>query len=167
MLEESSPKGRPDTELIDGLRVLPCLTEPAALDAEWHRCRRQAHHLIILETAHSVLAIGVLLVVALCGIVAITHTAVMTGAVALPLGLGLALTISLLLLGLAFRARLSREILSQHIVRLECARRNARRDSPQPYRTAAPVAEATCTYCLFDELHSIDLSRIRSAARSG
>lgn len=167
MLEESSPNVRSETDDIDGLRVLPYRSDPAVLDAEWHRCRRRAHHLLMLETAQSMLAIGVLLVVALCGIVAITHTAVMTGAVALPLGLGLALTISMLLLGLAFRARLSREILSQRIVRLECARRNARRDAPQPYRTAAPVAEATCTYCLFDELHSIDVARIRAAARSG
>lgn len=166
MLEESSPNAPPASAHIDELRVLPCLTDPVALDVEWHRCRRQAHHLILIETAQSVLAIGVLVIVALCGIVAITHTAVMTGAVALPLGLGLALSISLLLLGLAFRARLDREMLSQHIVRLECARRSARRDAAQPYRTAA-VAEATCTYCLFDELHSIDLARVTSAARSG
>jgi hypothetical protein len=128
-----------------------------ALDAQWRRCRRYARSLAILEAVQAGLAIGVLVVVALCGIVAITHVAVATGAVALPLGLGLAVSLALALFGLALRARASHEIVRQEMFRLDCARRGARereRATPAgPYRTGASlgdVSPASCTRCLLE-----------------
>lgn len=126
--------------------------ELATLDAAWHRCRREARTLAVLELAQTSLAIAVLVVVALCGIVAITRTAVATGAVALPLGLGLALTIALTLFGLAFRVRMSHDVVSQDIFKLECARHTARErakleGSAHPYRVSVPAPGVLCTRC--------------------
>src|SRR4051812_15484320 len=86
--------------------------DPAALDAEWRRCTRDARALTILELAETSLAVGILVVVALCGIVAITHTALESGELGLPLGLGLAVTIGLSIFGFAFRVRMRHELLS-------------------------------------------------------
>jgi hypothetical protein len=107
-----------------------------------------------VELGLTTLAVGVLVVVALCGVVAITPTAVASGAVALPLGLGLAMTIALVLFGLAFRARMSQEVASHELFRLECARNSAaerERLGDSPYRAAPVPAGILCTRCLFDE----------------
>lgn len=128
--------------------------DPAVLDAQWRRCRREAQSLTMLELALMVLAVVVLVVVALCGIVAITHTAVASGALALPLGLGLAVTIALALLGLAFRVRISHEISSHELFRLDCARHSARERAKlgdSPYRVSLPWGASVCTRCLFEE----------------
>lgn len=129
-----------------------------SLDAQWQRCRRDARSLTILEVVQTAMAVGILIVVALCGIVAITHSAMETGAVALPLGLGLAVTIALVLFGLAFRVRMSHEVVSQDLYRLDCARRTEAererlRRAAGPYRTAGPSAGvAICTRCSFDPM---------------
>lgn len=129
----------------------------AALDAVWRRCQREVRRLTIIETALTIVGVAVLVVVALCGIVAITHTAVATGAVALPLGLGLAVTIALALLGLAARARMSHELVTHDLFRCECARRTAatllrEKQSDHPYRVPAHrTSAATCTTCVFEE----------------
>jgi hypothetical protein len=125
------------------------------LDAEWRRCRRDARTLTVLEVVQTALGVGILVVVAMCGIVAITHAAVVAGAVALPLGLALAVSIALLLLGLAFRIRVSHALLSQDLFRLDCARRSAAeqesasRAATGPYRRSAADAPGVCTRCLF------------------
>src|SRR3954464_15224677 len=112
--------------------------DPAALDAAWRRKRQSAHGLVVLELAETSLAVGILVVVALCGIVAITHTAVESGELGLPLGLRLAVPIALSIFGFAFRVRMSHEALSQEIYRLDCARRSpaglARQRVSHPYR---------------------------------
>lgn len=132
-----------------------------SLDAQWRRCRRDARSLVFLEVAQTALAVGILVVVALCGIVSITHSAVASGALALPLGLGLAVSIALVLLGLAFRVRMSHEMVSQELFRLDCARRSAAErerlrkaaEAEGPYRSAAsPVAPSICTRCLFEPI---------------
>lgn len=112
----------------------------------------------MLETVHAVLAVGILLVVALFGIVAVTRISVAVGSVGLPLGLGLAVTVALVLLGVALRVRMSYELASQDLFRLDCARRSAAerekaRGEAGPYRTAplAPVAPSTCVRCLFHD----------------
>ncbi|MDB5212109.1 MAG: hypothetical protein JWO86_36 [Myxococcaceae bacterium] len=123
------------------------------LELKWHRCQREARSLVLLELAQTALSVGILIIVALCGIVAITDTAVRAGAVALPLGLGLAVTISLTLLGLAFRTRMSLERSTRELFKLECALRTAaelRKVDAHPYRERAPSAGPLCTVCLFD-----------------
>lgn len=125
----------------------------AALDAEWRCRRRKARGLTLLELAETSLAVGILVIVALCGIVALTHTAVASGEVALPLGLGLAVTIALSILGLAFRVRMGHETLSQEIFKLDCARRAAaelarlRVSASHPYRAPAPSAAPAVPRC--------------------
>jgi hypothetical protein len=133
--------------------VEPSVPDPAALDAEWRRCRNEAHSLTILELAEISLAVGILVVVALCGIAALTQTGVASGALGLPLGLGLAVTVALSILGFAFRVRMSHEVLSQQIFRLDCARRTAAelaslRSSPHPYRASARSSGSRCMLCV-------------------
>lgn len=132
-----------------------------SLEAQWRRCRRDARSLAFLEMAQTALAVGILVFVALCGIVAITHSAVASGALALPLGLGLAVSVALVLLGLSFRVRMSHEIVSHELYRLDCARRTAAErerlrqaaEAEGPYRSAAPAdMPATCTRCVFEPL---------------
>ena len=130
--------------------------DPAALDAEWRRRRRAARGLTLLELAETTFAIGILVIVALCGIVAITQSAVAANEVGLPLGLGLSVTIALSILGFAFHVRMSHEVLSQEIFRLDCARRTAAdlarlRASSHPYRVPAASAASSgprCSLCL-------------------
>jgi hypothetical protein len=127
--------------------------DPLALDAAWRRCRREARGLLLLELAETSLAVGILVVVALCGIVAITHARVSSGELGLPLCLGLAVTIALSILGFAFRVRMSHELLSQEIFRLDCARRTAAElarlaDSAHPYRGPAASTGARCMLCI-------------------
>jgi hypothetical protein len=124
---------------------------PSALDAEWRRCRREARSLTLLELAETSLALGILIVVALCGIVAITHDAVATGELGLPLALGLAVTVALSILGFAFRLRMSRERLAEEIFRLNCARRTAaeiarRKREPHPYRQSGAPSTTCCGF---------------------
>jgi hypothetical protein len=127
--------------------------EFARLDAAWRRCRREAHRLMLIELALTVVGVGTLVVVAICGIVEMTHAAVIAGAVALPLGLALAVTIALTLLGLAARARMSHEIVTLDLVRCEHARRCAAERvragaDTHPYRMPSS-AFPTCTTCHF------------------
>ena len=127
--------------------------EVARLDAAWRRCRREAHRLMLIEMALTVIGVGTLVIVAVCGIVQITHAAVIAGAVALPLGLALAVTIALTLLGLAARARMSHELVTLDLFRCECARRCAAQraragEGTHPYR-APSSAFPTCTTCHF------------------
>src|SRR6476659_6246194 len=103
--------------------MLDDTTDP--LELKWHRRQREVRSLFLLELAQAALAVGILVTVALCGIVAITDTAVASGAVALPLGLGLAETIGLTLLGLAFRTRMSLERSTRELFKVECALRTA------------------------------------------
>ena len=124
-----------------------------ALDLKWQRRQREARSLFLLEVGQAALAVGTLVAVALCGIVAMTDTAVSSGAVGLPLGLGLAVTIALTLLGLAFRTRLSLEDSMRELYRLECAKRAAeelRNVEQHPYRERAPLTKPVCTACLFE-----------------
>jgi hypothetical protein len=135
----------------------PCAHDLAVLDADWHRCERDARHLMLLELALVIAGVGVLVVVAVCGIVAITHTAVETGAVAIPLGLGLSVTLALVLLGLSARARVGHELLMENIMILKYARRaaaaqRANGDVRQPYRVA-PSRWTPCPYCIFEDTH--------------
>jgi hypothetical protein len=139
--------------------VTACEHDTAVLDADWKRCRRDARHLMALEVVLIVAGVGVLVVVALCGIVAIAHEAIMTGALAVPLGLGLAVTLALVLLGLSARARVAHEVLTQNIVSLDYARRIAREranvdPSAQPYRSPPPPVSVftPCPYCVFEEV---------------
>jgi len=132
------------------------LSDSEALDAEWCRCQRTLRTQLVAELVQAELAVGVLVVVALCGIFAITHTAVASGAVAVPLGLGLAVTLALVLHGLAWRARMSYELSRHRLFRLECARRNAaerakRGDAFHPYRTGPLSTGPTCAYCLLTD----------------
>jgi hypothetical protein len=138
---------------------LPCTHDAAALDADWHRCRRDARQLMGLELALVISGVGVLVIVALCGIVAIAHITIMTGALGIPLGLGLAVTLALVLLGLSARARVGHELLIDNLKNLDCARRIAEEratfgDSPQPYRTPARSPSGggftPCPYCVFE-----------------
>jgi hypothetical protein len=124
-----------------------------ALEVKWQRRQREARTLFLLEIAQAALAVGTLVAVALCGIVAITDSAVASGAVALPLGLGLAVTIALTLVGLAFRTRLSLEHSLRELFKLECALRTAtelRNVDQHPYRERAPATKPVCTSCLFE-----------------
>jgi hypothetical protein len=123
------------------------------LDAEWYRCRTEAKNLMTVELVLSSLAVGVLVIVALCGIVTISHDALASGDVALPLGLALAVSVALVLLGLAARTRMSHERSRRDLFRLECARRIAAERAMQgasfhPYRMASATAPA-CTFCVF------------------
>lgn len=129
------------------------LSDAAALDAEWRRCQREARSLTVLELAETALAVGILVIVALCGIVAITHSTVASAQPSLPLGLGLAVTIALSIFGFAFRERVRHELLNQEMFRLDCARRAAaevaRQQVLHPYRSAAATpAHPRCTLCL-------------------
>jgi hypothetical protein len=127
--------------------------ELARLDAAWRRCQREAHRLMLVEMALTVMGVGTLVVVALCGIIEMTHAAVVAGALALPLGLALAVTIALTLLGLAARARMSHELVTHDLFRCESARRNAAQraqagEGMHPYR-APSSAFPRCTTCHF------------------
>jgi len=139
--------------VVSMLRPPLAMDDPGALEASFWRCRRQVKMLLVLELVQAELAIGILMVVALCGIVAITHTAVASGAVALPLGLGLAATLSLVFHGLAWRARMSHEQAREELVRLACARRRAAeraryRDGAHPYRAGTFSPDLACAYCV-------------------
>lgn len=127
--------------------------DPTALQNECRRCRRQTRTLLIVELVQTELAFAILVIVALCGIVAVTHDAVASGDVALPLGLGLAVTVALGLHVLAYRARMGHDASSKQLYQLECARRSAAAqaregEAPHPYRSSAGCSVPRCAYCL-------------------
>lgn len=136
-----------------GLVAAPGTVEVALLDAAWRRCRREAHRLMLLEMVLTVLGVGILVVVAISGIVEMTHAAVIAGALALPLGLALSVSIALTLLGLAARTRMSHELVTHDLFRCEAARRHAAERARQgegthPYRSPSS-GFPTCTTCHF------------------
>lgn len=136
-----------------GLVAASGTVEVALLDAAWRRFRREAHRLMLLEMALTVVGVGILVVVAICGIVEMTHAAVLAGAVAVPLGLALAVSIALTLLGLAARARMSHDLVTHDLFRCESARRHATEraragETAHPYRSPSS-AFPTCARCHF------------------
>ena len=115
--------------------------------------QREAHRLMLLEMVLTALGVGILVVVAVCGIAEMTHAAVIAGAVALPLGLALSVSIALTLLGLAARARTSHDLVTHELFRCESARRHAAEraraaEGTHPYRSPSS-AFPTCTRCHF------------------
>jgi hypothetical protein len=109
--------------------------------------RRDASRLLALECIQSAVGVGLLVVVAVRGIVMQRTANVSTGlAIAVGVELLLAVVAGIVLLGLGFRARMGRELILVDIARLDAAARSAAREElagpTYPYRT--PTGCSVC-----------------------